>query len=152
MSCVEKECLFYRRHSEITEMSLDGANERECMEYYSGSLVYSKLVHSIEFPLWYLAERTCFGFFHSCIQDTSWWLSQAVTNCARPYQLYQLIANGDLIMLLLSISSHYITTSCRMDLVAITPYLSFCSYVVQTVLPSAQICPCLQHFLDFSIS
>ena len=50
MPCVEEECLFYWKHSEITEMSLNEANELECMEYYSGSLVYSKLVHYIELP------------------------------------------------------------------------------------------------------
>ena len=31
-------------------MSLYEANELECMEYHSGSLVYSKLVHYIELP------------------------------------------------------------------------------------------------------
>ena len=157
-------------------MSLDGANELECMEYYSGSLVYSKLVHSTEFSqlksllfawkdmLWVIPFLYLTILYHDNLHslEMEWMvkksfivhgyprLSQFALNCINcTGGLGTMIVNGDLqlIMLLVSISSllsllsllklYYFTinrSSCEMDLVAVTPYLLFCCYVVQTVL------------------
>ena len=113
MSCVEKECLFYRRHSEITEMSLDGANELECMEYYSGSLLNSKLVHSSEFPLYKV-----YGY------------SDCSNLSLVSFSSHDITISCWLCCLSVHILSYHIKISCRMELVPVTPYLIFFCYVI----------------------
>ena len=67
MPRAEGKCLFCRKHSEITEMSHNTANDLNCMEYHSGP---GPVLLSLLPPLRYSGQPTpCHIIFYAHIPD-----------------------------------------------------------------------------------